>query len=128
MVRRNQKLDGSVTDFFKDLGSSVIGDKEVKTNAIVIAVKAVTGTEPVVDRKNPQQNMIRFTNAQKAYLEAMVNKSAKAVINKKTGTSAPANVKVDFEGLIRPIIIKKVLPVVIGIGLIGFMVGRFTKK
>ena len=109
------------------LFKEVTGSREVKTAAIVETIKLLTGTAPRVVNKGPY-NLIVFTPAQRAKLEAMFDKKVKQVRDKRTGKTEPQNVKVDFKSLVMPLVIKKALPYVLGVAAIGFVLGRVSKK
>lgn len=116
-----------VLEWFKELGreigGEIIGDKELKTQAIVLATQSLIGSQPIVDRRNPAVNVIRFTKAQRARLESFFDKK----ITTDKGTGKPANVKIDHQSLWMPFAIRKALPYAVGIGVLGFVAGRMLK-
>jgi hypothetical protein len=121
-VLLNGSVKDSILDFFREVGGGIIGDKELKTKAIVMTVRAMIGTDPIVDRSNPAVNVIKFTKSQRLKLESYLDK------NKKVDSAGkPANVKIDHTSLWMPYAIKKATPYLIGAGLIGFALGRFIK-
>lgn len=110
-----------VGDFLKDLFQDVVGDKEVKTQAVILGVKALTGSNPIVDRTNPNVNVIKFTKTQRLKLEDYMTKKL------TTKTGKPSNLKIEHESLWMPFAIKKAMPYAIGLGAIAFMIGRMSK-
>jgi len=111
----------SLKDFLKEVGGEVIGDKEVKTNAIILATKALIGSEPIIDRSNPAVNVIKFTKAQRLKLENFMNKKS------TTDTGKPSNVKIEHTSLWMPYALKKTVPYLIGVATLGFIAGRYIK-
>ena len=118
-------LNGDIGDYFKSFIGEVAGDKDLKTNTIVLAIKTLTGSSPIVDRSNPHVNVIKFTKSQRMKLESLVD-SKKSSIGSK-GLSKPSNVKIEHTSLWMPFAIKKALPYAIGFGAVAFMLGRLSK-
>jgi hypothetical protein len=112
----------AVTDFFSQLASGVMGDKEVKTQAVVLAVRTLIGSDPIVDRSNPNTNVIKFTKAQRLKIEKFFTK------DKKTGPGGlpaqPSNLKIEHQSLWMPYAIKKAMPYILGVGLLGYAIGK----
>lgn len=111
----------------KDFITDVFGDKDVKTEAIITGVRVVTGSDPVVDRRNPNYNVIRFSKKHQSQFEALFNKKVKQYRD-ATGQVRQSNVKVDAKSLVMPMIIKKIMPYAIGVFVAGVLVGRVTKR
>jgi hypothetical protein len=114
-----------IGDFFKEIFTDVVGDKEVKTTAITTAVRAMTGSNPIVDRSNPNVNVIQFTKKQKEALNRYFDK--KTSTKTSSGQVTASNVKIDHKPLWMPWVIKKATPYAIGAVLIGFVAGRYIK-
>ena len=118
-------LDGDIADYFKSFIGDVAGDKDVKTNTIVLAVRTLTGSNPIIDRSNPNVNVIKFTKSQRLKLESFFDKKKSSVGPK--GITKPSNVKIEHTSLWMPFAIKKALPYAIGFGAVAFMLGRLSK-
>lgn len=116
-----QALKDILTDFGKEVFAEVGGDKEIKTSAIVIAVKGLIGSSPIVDRSDPSVNVIKFTKAQRLKLESFFDKKT------TTTTGKPSNVKVEHKTLWQPYVLRKATPYLIAAALIGVVAGRYIK-
>lgn len=112
------RLNGNLKSFFKDLTGSVAHDKEIKTNAIVITIKTLTGEKPIIDRSNSNVNVIKFTPNQRKKLESLFSKKP----TKETGE--PSNVRIDHKTLWFPFVLKKGVPIMLGVGFLCYMAGR----
>lgn len=110
------------------LFTDIAGSKEVKTEAIKAVVKSITGENPIVDKSNPNVNVIRFTKSQQAQIQGYLSKGQEYVKDKsgKT-TSKPSNVVIDHKPLWVPFFLKKTVPFAIGTLLIGYLAGRYIK-
>lgn len=115
----------NIKSFFKDIltevATDVYGDKEIKTSAIVLAVRGLIGSNPIVDRSNPNVNIIKFTKTQRLKLENYFDKKA------VTETGKPSNVKIEHASLWKPYAIRKAMPYLIGAAIIGILAGRYIK-
>lgn len=108
-------------DILTEVGKDVYGDKELKTNVIVAAIRGLTGSDPIVDRSNPNINVISFTEKQRLKLENYVDKKT------TTETGKPSNVKIEHTSLWKPYAIRKAMPYLIGAAIIGILAGRYIK-
>lgn len=115
-------VKSNILDFGKSLFTDLAGDKEVKTTAIVMAVRALTGSDPIVDKSNPNVNVIKFSKTQRERLESYFDKKP---TSKATGK--PANVKIEHSSLWLPFAIKKALPYGLALAGVAFAIGRFSK-
>ena len=115
----------NLLNYGKEVFTDVSGDKEVKTTAIVFAVKSLIGSEPIVDRSNPGVNVIKFTKVQRLKLENYVNKDTTK--KDSSGRTVPSNVKVEHTSLWLPYALKKALPYGLGLAGLAFVLGRLSK-
>jgi len=109
---------------FSTLLKDVVGDKELKTQAIVIAIEQVTGSKPIIDKSNPNVNVIRFTSTQAKAIENFISNKSKVITSGGKSTSVPPNVKIDTKALWLPLVLKKAIPYIIGFTALGYFLGK----
>jgi hypothetical protein len=88
----------------------------LKAQALAAAIGDITGTHPVITDTGAVER-ITFTPADqikvREWLESML-----------ASAQVPGDVQVDFVPVILPLAVKKLLPAVVAIALVGFLLGR----
>jgi hypothetical protein len=129
--RGNSLRGESAFDVFKKAVSSgfqdVVGDKGVKSQIVVQAVRAVTGVDPIVDTSDPAVTWVRMRPEHGEFIDSTFTKAAKKIT---AGPSAGkvADFKVDLVPALKPFLIRRALPVVGGVFLAGLVVGYLLKR
>jgi len=91
---------------------------QLKVVAIGQLVKWLTGENPIVEYGEDFAN-ISFSEPQKVILQKWVENQLDTSL-----TAKPGDVRIDFNSILVPVAVKKIAPVAIGSGAIGFILGK----
>lgn len=90
---------------------------QAKAQSISFGLSQILGSNPIVTYKDEYAE-ISFTPEQKTILQRYINRKLTDTSGKKS------DIQINFEPVIYPILIKKVLPYAIGLIAIGFITGK----
>jgi hypothetical protein len=91
---------------------------QLKVVAIGGLVKWLTGENPIVEYGDDFVN-ISFSEPQKVILQKWVESQLDTSL-----TAKPGDIRIDFNSILVPVAVKKIAPVAIGSGAIGFILGK----
>lgn len=104
--------------------NAIVGNKDVKTEALVLGIKSVTGFAPLV-KKYETYNEISFTPQHAKIIENLVIKGLDS-------SGKPSNVRIQYGTLVNAGTVvqgaKLLWPYILAIGAVGFIAGNYYAK
>jgi hypothetical protein len=92
---------------------------QLKVLAIGQLVKSITDENPIV-KYGPDYAEITFTESQKKILQAWLSSQ----IDDQLKEGVPGDLRIDFNSILIPVAIKKLAPVMLASGGLGFVIGK----
>lgn len=113
--------------FLIDMGKEVAGDKEVQTQALVTIIEATTGAAPLVDRKNPNTNVIILTDKHASLVDALFSKGIKNIAS-GPNKGKPPKVKINADKIVNKVVYSRIVPTLLAVFVGGAFAGYLLSK